>query len=228
MNTTDTNQNPVDVKQLTDEQRKDLMAQLAAEEKAARDQKKKDKQAFKQLQNEFLDKNIDQLICLQNSLEDHVKNLFKDYQPVLDLKKMIFGENIEAQESHTMTSEDGSRSICIGHNVNIAFDGTESAGIQKIKDFLVTLSSDYENAQKLSKAVNVLLKPNGKTGMLNPARIIQLAQMKDDFKSELFNEGVEIIQSAQHKVKSTMYVSGHKIVDKDGIPKKVTFRFTIE
>jgi hypothetical protein len=72
------------------------------------------------------------------------------------------------------------------------------------------------------------LKPNFKTGMLNPGRIIQLNQMRKTFNSPEFDEGMDIIIDAQNKTKGSTYVSGYKHIDiGDNRTKKLEFRFTV-
>jgi hypothetical protein len=228
MNTTETK--PVNISELSKEDKKQLMAELAAEEKQAKLKIKSDKVAYKELSVEFLLANIDPLIERQTDMEKLVDTIFENFNDVLNLKKEIYGVEKLDQESHTVTSPDGNCSITIGHNITISFDGTESAGIQKIMDYLTGLSGDEndENAIKLSKAVNQLLKPNVKTGMLNPSKIIQLNQMRSDFNSPEFDEGMDIITDAQNRTKGSTYVSGYKFVEVgENRTKKVEFRFTV-
>lgn len=213
---------------MTAEQKKEALKQLQAEEKAEKEKKKADKQAYKDMQNEFLAKHIDGLVDRQNSMETLVTSIFKDYAPILALKASVFGDDIHDQESHTYTSPDGLSSISIGHNITISFDGTEGAGIAKIKNVLASDNREDTVIQRLQKALNVLLRPNRKTGMLNPASIIQLNGMRDDFQSTEFNDGLDIIIEAQSRSKGSMYVSGWKHVEiEPGRTKKIEFRFTI-
>lgn len=228
METTSETTKPIDIAQLSPAQKKQMLKDLAAEQKREKDREKAEKKAFKDLAQQFLEKNIGPLITRQESMENLITELFKDYQPILDLKKQVFGAEVYNQESHTITHPDGDSSITIGYNVNIIFDGTESAGIQLIKDFLTQIPGDDEGAQKLAKAVNVLLKPNGKTGMLNPSRVIQLNDLREEFNDSSFNQGVDIIMAAQSKAKSSMYVSGWKFIElEDKRRKKMEFRFTV-
>lgn len=227
-NTTAPTQTPVDINALTPAEKKALMKQLADQEKAEKNKLKADKVAYKDLSNEFVLKHIDGLVERQQGMEILVQGIFKDYSKILDLKSDIFGEDVRDQESHTITHPDGSCSITIGYNINISFDGTESAGISKIKNYLLSLTSDDEIAVKLHKMVNVLLRPNKKTGMLNPASIIQLNQMRDDVASLEFDEGLDIIIAAQSRAKSSMYVGGWKFIElADKRTTKLEFRFTI-
>lgn len=217
-----------DISKLTAEERKALAAQLAEQEKADKLKRSEERKAFKQLSAEYVQRNIDTLVH-HHSVTDHlIASLFNDFNSILALKESVYGTKVSNQESHTSTLEDGSASITIGYNVSIGFDGTETMGVEKIKEFLASLSSDDANVKKLSKAVNTLLKPSAKTGMLNPASIIQLSKLRDDFNSELFNEGLDIIINSQQRRKNSMYVSGWKFIkDEQGKAVKLDFRFTV-
>ena len=97
-------------------------------------------------------------------------------------------------------------------------------------DYLTGLVGDGSDDEKvkLGKSVTNLLKPNIKTGMLNPAKIIQLNQMRSDFNSPEFDDAMDIIINAQHRVKGSTYVSGWKMVEvSENRQKKLEFRFTV-
>lgn len=218
----------MDIKNLTADDRKALMAELAEQEQQEKEQKAADKKAFKELTAEYVNKHIDKLLKHHRATDGLISGLFADYQAILALKTAVYGTKIGEQESHTSTLPDGSASITIGYNVSIGFDGTEAIGVGKIKEFLQSLANDDATVQKLSKAVNTLLKPAAKTGLLNPVSIIQLSKMRDDFDSELFNEGLDIIFNAQQRRQNSMYVSGWKfITDEQGKAVKMEFRFTV-
>lgn len=216
----------IDVSKLSEEQRKDLLDSIKREEKLKKAKEAADKKAYKELNAEYVNRNINSLIDHNRITEEIIDRLFDDYQSILAIKKDIYGET--HQDSHTSTLPDGSASIRIGHNVSIGFDGTESAGVEKIKDFLSSLSNEEENVIKLSAAVNTFLKPNAKTGMLNPSKIIELSKLKEQFNDERFDEGLQIIFDAQIRRRNSMYVSGWKFIKtKNGQAKKLEFRFTV-
>ncbi|WP_264522169.1 DUF3164 family protein [Flavobacterium sp. N1994] len=227
MNKTD---EPIDIKNLSAEDRKALKAQLAQEDKAEKEERRANVQALKDMGLEFLNTNIDSLALAQSEMETNVASIFKNMSSYIDLKAKIYGLDKLDQDSHTITHPDGNCSITIGYNAGISFDGTETAGVQKIMDYITALSGNEEdeNAMKLAKAVKFFLKPNLKTGMLNPGRIIQLNQMRKDFNSPEFDEGMDIIIDAQNKTKGSTYVSGWKHVDiGDNRTRKLEFRFTV-
>ena len=216
----------IDLSQLSAEQRAELVKQAKEIERQEKKQKADDRKTFKELSAEFVNQNINFWVGHNEVTEQAIKNLWNDFKPLQELKASTYGNRINEQDSHTSTLEDGSASITIGYNVSIGFDGTESAGVEKIKNFITSLSDDSEKVKKLAKMVNTFLKPNSKTGMLNPAKIIELSKLRDEFNNEEFNEGLDIIFNAQIRRQNSMYVSGWKFVEMNGIPKKIEFRFT--
>lgn len=217
----------LDITKLSASAKAELMAQLEAENKAAKQKLKDDRKAYKQLTYEFVDRNIEGLLNHNDITAILIEKLFKDYGPIKELKQDVYGH--DPQDSHTSTLADGTASITIGHNVSINFDGTESSGVQKIKNFIASLSEGNldANTRKLVKMVDTFLKLNPKTGMLNPSKIIELSKLRDEFNDEQFDDGLDIIFNAQIRVQNSMYVSGWKFVQVDGKSKKLTFRFSV-
>ncbi|WP_395075346.1 DUF3164 family protein [Flavobacterium sp.] len=227
MNTETLEKQTVKLSDLTPEQRKAIAAEVIAEEKERKVKSAESAITYKELSAEFVNRNIDIFIHRQNAIEEDINKLFSDYQTILEIKAMVYGDKALNQDTHTSTLQDGSASITIGNNVSIGFDGTEKIGIQGIKDYITTLADNDDNTEKLTKMVNVLLKPN-KLGMLNPSNIIQLNSLRGDLQSETFNENLDIIVSAQTRIKSTMFVSGWKFIELENRPKKkIEFRFSI-
>lgn len=220
--------NHINLSQLSENERKELVKQAQELDRQERKKKADDRKTFKELSAEFITRNIDFWITHNRATQQAIKDLWSDFKPLQELKAQAYGTKINEQDSHTSTLDDGSASITIGYNVSIGFDGTEREGVEKIKNFITSLSDDSEKVKKLAKMVNTFLKPNAKTGMLNPSKIIELSKLRNEFNNEEFNEGLDIIFNAQIRRQNSMYVSGWKfITDEKGIPKKVEFRFTI-
>lgn len=217
----------IDIEALSPEEKTKLAEQLRKDRKTAKVKRDEDLKSFKELSVDFVNKHIDPLVHHHEITGMLIEKLWNDYKPLQAIKKQVYGVKIDNQDSHTSTLEDGSASITIGYNVTIGFDGTENAGVEKIKDFLKSLSNDEENVKKLAAAVNTFLKPNAKTGMLNPSKIIELSKLRSEFNDERFDDGLEIIMNAQQRRQNSMYVSGWKFIEIDGLPKKLEFRFTI-
>lgn len=217
----------LDITKLSAEDKAALMAQLEAENRAKKERLKNDRKAYKELTHEFVNRNIEGLLNHNDITGILIEKLFKDYSPVKDLKQQVYGS--DPQDSHTSTLPDGSASISIGYNISISFDGTESSGIQKIRNFIASLSDENSDAKtkKLAKSVDTFLKLNPKTGQLNPSKIIELSNLRDEFDDDSFNDGLDIIFNAQIRAQTSMYVSGWKVLEIDGKSKKLTFRFSV-
>jgi hypothetical protein len=223
---TETQEKPVALADLTPEQRKQLVIEAKEDLKAEKEKKKGNYVAFKELGAEFIARNIEALADLRDVNEKVILNVFEDFSPTLAIRKELYGDS--DQDSYTTTLADGSQSITIGYNVTISFDGTEPAGISKIKEYLATLSGDNVNAKKLSASLNLLLKPNGKTGMLKPNVVLQLKALRDEYNDEGFDDGIEIIEKAQIFTRTTQYVRGWKYVTNEaGQRKKISFSFSV-
>ncbi len=219
-------QKTVRFQDLSPEQRTLFLQEAKALAKAEKAKKQDNYNAFKELTAEFIARNINPLLDLHTLNEKAILSLFKDFEPILAIRKDLYGD--KPQDSYTSTLQDGSQSITIGYNVIISFDGTESEGVQKIKNYLGTLASDDDNAKKLSASLNLLLKPNGKTGMLKPNVVLQLKVLRDQYNNEDFDEGIEIIEKAQIFNRTTQYVRGWAYVNgQAGQRKKLTFSFSV-
>lgn len=219
----------IDLKNLTPAQRKELMRQNKEIEKQEKKEREENLGTFKELSAEFVNSNIDPLIHHHEITGALIEKLWNDYEAIRELKANVYGVKIKEQDSHTSTLEDGSASITVGWNVSIGFNGNESAGVEKIMDVIKDLSdeNDDEKKKKLAKIAQTFLRPNAKTQMLNPAKIIELSKLSAEFNDERFDEGLKIIFDSQQRRQNSMYVSGWKFVPIDGIPKKLEFRFTV-
>ncbi|MGV9003985.1 DUF3164 family protein [Flavobacterium sp.] len=223
-------ENTIDISALTPDQKKQMRLELQKEEKAEKAKKQVDIATLKELSSNFLNENIGGLIKRQGEQEDLVAEIFKNFDDIIQLKAQVYGVDKLAQDSHTITNADGDTSITIGYNVGITFDGSETAGVQKIMDYLTGISGDEENEdmKKMAETVKLLLKPSMKTKMLNPSKIIQLNQMRSTYNSPEFDEGMDIIVNAQIRQVGSSYVSGYKFIQiGDNQKKKVEFRFTV-
>lgn len=222
-----------DISKMSDEQKKQMRLELQKEERDAKAKKQLEVTTLKELSSNFLNENIDGLVERQKEQEALVAAIFENFDNILKLKGQVYGLERLEQDSHTITNADGSASITIGFNVGITFDGSETAGVQKIMNYLTAISSNKENEEnenmkKMAETVKLLLKPSMKTKMLNPAKIIQLNAMRGTYNSPEFDEGMDIIVNAQIRQKGSTYVSGYKFVKVgENQNKKVEFRFTV-
>lgn len=217
----------MDLKQLTTEERKELARQLKEEERKEKEALRCNKETLQQLTEEVIDNNIDFFIDSQQSVEVAILKLFEEVTTIIDVRVETFGIEKKDQDSHTLTKSDGSASIKMGWNIKPTFNGTESAGIQKIKEFMSSLAGQTQNEKLLMEFLNIALKTDIQ-GNYNPKKVRELNTMRERANSELFNDGMDIINSALIDIRTSMYARGYKMVTKDNIAKRIEFSFSIK
>lgn len=218
----------IKLSELTAEQKKDLARQLKESEKAEREAKKQNKEALKNLENQVAVKHVDFFIFNRNDIEKGIVELFRDLEPIIDLRCEVYGNEKRDQDSHTLTLDDGTASIKVGWNVRPSFNGTEAEGIVKIKTYMASLTGDSDNEKILMEFLNIALKTDLQ-GNYDPKKVRELNKMREKANSELFNEGMDIIEEAMIDIRTSRFVRGFKMVDfGDGITKRVNFNFSID
>ena len=217
----------IDITQLTPEQKKELAATFEAERKAAKAKLASDKKILKGLENGVVLEQIPFFIDKRQDIECRITELFKNIEPVIEMRAEVYGNEKREQDSHTFTLDDGSASVKVGWNVRPSFNGTEAEGIVKIREYMASLAGDTENEKILMEFLNIALKTDSQ-GNYDPKKVRDLNSMRDRANSDLFNEGMDIINDAMIDIRTSRYARGYKIVDQgDGMIKRVNFNFSI-
>ena len=192
------------IENLSAADRKALMAELVADQKAKKKRKLEDRQAYRALVDDTVPELFfRQLTYASEVLADAKRKVFAETKRLVDLKINIYGVK-DDQQSHTFTTSDGQYSVTIGHRVNDGWDDTVSIGVTKVKEFLGTLVTDEKSA-RLIKTILRLLKPD-KKGILKASRVIELANLAEEIDNPEFSEGMKIIQEAYRPMKSVTFI----------------------
>lgn len=202
----------INISSLTPEQRAKLMAELEAEERAAKERRRKEMEAYEQLKDTQVKATFKELQNISSSLELAKQKVFDEFELLLRLKKELFGlteERMLSQESHTFTSADGSISIIIGHNVIDSWDETVKVGIERVNKWLGKLAKDEDSAV-LVGLIRDLLKPN-KDGVLKANRILDLSKKAAELGDRELIEAVELIRDSYRPTRTSTYVKARYI-----------------
>jgi hypothetical protein len=211
------NNESIDLSKLTEEQLSDIKKRIIAEEKTKNASKAKERETYKCLVNDEVEKIFSRLKITSATLESEKKKVFDSFATILKMKADIFGTNTN-QQTHTFSSIDGSMSITIGNRVTDKYDDTINSGIQKVMNYLRTLAKD-ENSSDLIDAIMSLLKTDDK-GNMRPSRVIDLKNMAETSGNEEFIDGISIIMKAYKPEKTCQFVSASY---KDAITGKEVF-----
>ncbi|MDM1033793.1 hypothetical protein HX017_15345 [Myroides marinus] len=222
-NTTQT----IDLGQLTPAQIKALQQQIEAKRKEDADKEKRNKAALVDLTEDVVDKHIDNFVGLQGDLNQSILNLFDDAKTIIDARAEVYGNKKREQESHTLTKRDGTASIKMGWNMKPTFDGTESEGIAKIKEYMSSLAGDEKNEQIMMEFLNTFLKTDAQ-GNYNPQLVRKLNEKREVANSKLFDDGMDIIEASIVDIRTSMFAKGYKLVEvEDDVKKRMEFYFSL-
>lgn len=217
----------MDINNLTPEQRKELLAQIKEQENLEKKQKQNNIKALLGLTEDFVDEHIDECINTQGFNNHFVIKLFEHAEAIINSRTEAYGNKKSEQDSHTMTKRDGSASIKLGWNIKPTFDGTETEGIAKIKQYMTSLTSDEENSKIMMEFLNEFLKTDVQ-GNYNPKQVRKLNEKREIANSQLFNEGMDIIEKAIIDIRTSQFVRGYKMITESGISKRFEFSFSIK
>lgn len=218
----------IELPELTAEQMEAVAEKVKQEKKAAKAKLIDDKKVLKGLEDSVVQENIQYFIDVRDDMENRILGLFKNMDPIIDLRAQIYGNSKREQDSHTFTLDDGTASIKVGWNTRTSFNGTEAEGIVKIKKYMSSLAGASENEKILMEFLNIALKTDVQ-GNYDPKKVRELNRMRDKANSELFNEGMDIIIQAMIDIRTSRYAKGYKMVDfGQGNKRRVNFTFSID
>ena len=193
---------PIDLKQLSPEQKADLMEQLKSENAAQKNREKAERESYKMIANTTVGEQFLKLEQLSSMLSIAKADVYRQFAAIIELKQELYGAK-SGQMSHTFTDEQG-RSITIGWRQVDEFDDTLDMGIALINDYISTLAVD-DNSANLVEIINKLLKKDAK-GNLKPNRILDLRNLAEKTGNEQLTRGVEIILAAYKPSRSVIFV----------------------
>lgn len=216
---TETLKKQVKLEDLSPEEKKQLLAELEADQNLEKQKVKDDRLAWKKLAEETVPNALFKLIVASEMLTNAKTDVFKYFENLINLKGEIFGKK-EGQQSHTFSCETGE--ITIGYRINEGWDDTANSGIAKVEKYLESKAKDSESAS-LVKTIFNLLKKDAK-GNLKANRVIELKRTADESGDAEFIDGVNIILNGHKKVRSVWYVEASIINDgkKTNIPLNIS------
>ena len=195
----------------------------AKAEKAAREERKQNLDAYNKMIDEQVSITIPELQSLAEQLSLVKSAIFDNFKSLLEMKKDIMKMTKDGQRSHTFTSSDGRQRIELGFYQIDNYKDTVNDGIAMIKECISGLAKDSETQSLVDMVLKLLSKDQ--KGNLKASRVLQLRQMADKIKDQRFAEGVEIIMNAYAPIRSKQFVRAFVRDDKDAwqaIPLSIT------
>ncbi len=195
----------IDITKLSESEKKALKADLFHDEKENEKQRKKEVESYKQLVKRTVENNIAELVQASAALASVKAKVFLDFSTLVDLKKELFDYK-DGQKSHTFSTAEG-QTVEIGFRTTDGWDDTVDVGIEKINEYMESLSTSEETAN-LVKIINSLLKKDAK-GNLKANRVLDLQNLADEIGNDKFRDGVETIRAAYQPNRSAYYIEAY-------------------
>jgi hypothetical protein len=199
MNTSMISNQTIDLSQFSAKQLKEALIRVESKKNQERD-------TYKKLVAETIPKALLKLKKTSEMIQNVKTETFQLFETILDLKNQVYGFK-EKQMSHTFSNE--KEEITIGYRINEGWDDTVTIGIEKVQNYIASLSTSKETAS-LVKIVFNLLKKDAK-GNLKGSRVLELQKLTKEFNDEEFTDGVGIIASAFKPIRSSWFIEASTI-----------------
>lgn len=173
-------------------------------EENAKVKAKQDRDAYRDLVDETIERTVPALMCLSQGIKDTKASVLNDFRNVIDMKADVLKLKKDGQRSDTFTNSKGDKRITIGVYTTDGYRDTVEDGIAIVKEYIEGLASD-EKTKALVKMVLRLLARDAK-GTLKASRVVQLRKIAEETKSNRFMEGVQIIEEAYQPAISKQFI----------------------
>jgi hypothetical protein len=191
------------------------------EEKLRRE--KEDREAYRQLVEETIERSRRDLARSSRILTVVKKRVMDNFQKAIEMKGDLFGLERLDQCSHTFTSATGNTRIIIGNYTIDNYLDTVNEGIELVRQAIQNLATD-DNSRALVNTVLRLLSKD-KKGNLKASRVIQLEKTAQESGNEMLIRGVQIIKEAYQPELSKSYIRMEIKEEKGGwkaVPLSIT------
>lgn len=172
--------------------------------KNAKEQAKRDREAYRDLVDETIERAIPSLECLSQGIKETKQSILDDFRNVIEMKADVLKLKKDGQRSDTFTNSAGDKRITVGVYVTDGYRDTVEDGIAIVKEYIEGLASDAKT-QSLVKMVLRLLARDAK-GTLKASRVVQLRKIAEESGNERFMEGVQIIEESYQPAISKQFI----------------------
>lgn len=194
----------MDIKNMTAAQRAELKAQLEAEERAEKQKREDNIEAYKNSVDEFCRSKFARLQVLSEEMRRAKEEVFADAATLIKLKDELYDTKSD-RRSDQFTTSDGRITIALGNRTNDGWDDTVNVGVDKVKTFIRSLAKDEDSAALTEMVMNLLAKD--RKGNLKASRVLQLREIARKSGYPELIEATDIIQSAYRPVDTCQFIS---------------------
>jgi len=200
---------------LTPAQRAELKAQLEAAERAEKQKRQDDIDAYKQSVDDFVRSTFERMKRVSETMRSEKDSVFTAAETLITLKDELYNTKTD-RHSNSFTSADGMVSITLGKRTNDGWDDTVNVGVQKVTDFFKSMARDEEMAALAEMVMSLLSRD--KKGNLKASRVLQLREVARKSGYQELIDAADIIQAAYSPVETVEFISV-QYKDENGIKR---------
>lgn len=193
----------MDINKLTKEEREQLKAQLAEQERADEMNLQRERQSYNSMRDEFVTRTFRSLKQLSDCMLEQKQVIFEESAELDTMQQRLFRVKLD-RKSRTLTHSDGRLSIKVGNRLNDGWDDTVEIGIEKVREYLATLATDEKSARLVAAITRLLAKDQ--KGTLKANKVLELEKMANESQDATFLEGLRIIKEAYRPVPTCQFV----------------------
>ena len=192
--------------------------------RAAEEKKKADREKYKELVDEEIERSIPVLLGISEQIKQSKQAVQDNFKTILEMKSELFATKVkDDQKSHTFTNSKGDKRLTLGVYVTDGYRDTVEDGIAIVKEYIESLAKD-EKTKALVNMVLRLLARDAK-GTLKASRIVQLRKVAQETGNDRFMEGVQIIEDAYQPEVSKQFIRA-EIKNGNGMWKPIPLGMT--
>lgn len=190
--------------EMTEAELRELEALRAErQEREARQQAQADREAYRRLVEEMVTQMMPMLKKLNEEMKRTKEAVYEAFKTLIDTKTELYAIDSK-QRSHTFRNADSTARITIGYHQRDGWDDSAEVGIAKVREYVHSLAKDEASSQLVEMILELLAKDM--QGNLQADKVLQLTRYATGSESELFREGVQIIQEAYRPERTKLYI----------------------
>jgi len=207
----------MDIKNLSKEERAELLAELKAEETAKIEAKKRQQETYRELVDEFVKKNIAKLEALSSEMMRVKEEHFSDSETLIEMKNELFKVKGD-RRTDQLTTRDGRMTLQLGRRTYEGWDDTVDAGVQIVKEYMASLATDETTGAEIETIMRLLSRDQ--KGNLKASKVLELDKLAKRTGDERLMEGIEIIKSSYRPVPSVQFIEA-SVKDAKGVSHSI-------
>lgn len=199
-----TNENKVELPDLTPEQFKELERKFKEKLKAEAEKKAEDRLALQQLEDEAVSEIFEEVETVSNAIVTFKQRCIKKLEPLMRMKTEL-AKAAEKQHSYSFKSKNGGMKVIVDYNETLRFDDGIHAAIELAKQWLEEKANDSEDMAMMSTLVENLLGQS-RTGTYSPDNLLVFINAAEQFDVALLNQAAEAVKRSLYKEMSSVSV----------------------